>query len=225
MSTFEFRNKAYEVDDKNFLIDFTKWDENFAIGMAPHLNIHNGLTEKHWCIINCIRDTFHETGVCPVVYKPCRACNLRFNELKNLFPTGYQRGACLLSGISYKDLVISHYSEKYIVSRGIRAIEKELPKQKEKVYQINAFGFLIDPSEWDIEYAANRAYEMGISGGLTDKHWKIIHFLRDSYEKNKTVPSVYECCESNHIDIDELEILFPTGYHRGAVKIAGLRLR
>jgi tRNA 2-thiouridine synthesizing protein E len=36
---------------------------------------------------------------------------------------------------------------------------------------------------------------------------------------------VTETCEANDLDIDELEQLFPDGYHRGAVKIAGLRLR
>jgi tRNA 2-thiouridine synthesizing protein E len=38
-------------------------------------------------------------------------------------------------------------------------------------------------------------------------------------------PSVTETCEVNDLDIEELEQLFPDGYHRGAVKIAGLRLR
>jgi tRNA 2-thiouridine synthesizing protein E len=34
-----------------------------------------------------------------------------------------------------------------------------------------------------------------------------------------------ETCEANSIEIDEFATLFPDGYHRGAVKIAGLRLR
>ena len=34
-----------------------------------------------------------------------------------------------------------------------------------------------------------------------------------------------ETCEANDIDLDELEQLFPDGYHRGVIKIAGLRLR
>jgi tRNA 2-thiouridine synthesizing protein E len=36
---------------------------------------------------------------------------------------------------------------------------------------------------------------------------------------------VIETCEATDLDIAELERLFPDGYHRGAVKIAGLRLR
>jgi tRNA 2-thiouridine synthesizing protein E len=62
-------------------------------------------------------------------------------------------------------------------------------------------------------------------GGLSESHWNIIHFLRDRFVKNGTVPTVYETCGDNGIDLEELERLFPDGYHRGAVKIAGLRVR
>jgi tRNA 2-thiouridine synthesizing protein E len=68
--------------------------------------------------------------------------------------------------------------------------------------------------------------DMKIHGGkLTDKHWQIIRFLREYYEKNEEIPTVYETCEANQINIEELDQLFPDGYHRGAVKIAGLRMR
>ncbi len=60
---------------------------------------------------------------------------------------------------------------------------------------------------------------------LTDRHWQVIRFLRQSHEKNNLVPTVYETCEANKMDLEELERLFPDGYHRGAVKIAGLRVR
>jgi len=95
----------------------------------------------------------------------------------------------------------------------------------EKVYRVDVFGFLIDSSEWDKDFAANRAYEMGLSEGLTEKHWEIIHFLRNKYQESNIIPTVYECCESNQIDLEKLGALFPAGYHCGALKIAGLRLR
>jgi len=80
--------------------------------------------------------------------------------------------------------------------------------------------------EWDEYYATFRAYDMKIpEGKLTEEHWKIIRFLRESWEKNNTVPNVYETCEATGIQLEELEHLFPDGYHRGAVKIAGLKVR
>jgi tRNA 2-thiouridine synthesizing protein E len=66
---------------------------------------------------------------------------------------------------------------------------------------------------------------MKIHGGkLTDRHWKIIKYLRDRFQKTQEVPTIYETCEANQITIEELEYLFPDGYHRGAVKLAGLRM-
>jgi tRNA 2-thiouridine synthesizing protein E len=60
-------------------------------------------------------------------------------------------------------------------------------------------------------------------GKLTEKHWQVIRFLRDEFAKTGKVPTVFDTCSRNQIEIDELERLFPDGYHRGAVKLAGLR--
>ncbi len=57
-------------------------------------------------------------------------------------------------------------------------------------------------------------------GKLTKRHWEIIRYLRKSYYTTGKIPTICETCEANHIDLDELELLFPDGYHRGAVKIA-----
>ncbi|HDS01083.1 MAG TPA: hypothetical protein ENO22_06335 [candidate division Zixibacteria bacterium] len=66
---------------------------------------------------------------------------------------------------------------------------------------------------------------MKIPGGkLSERHWQIIHYLRDRFAKKNEIPTVYETCEDNKIDLDDLERLFPDGYHRGAVKISGLRI-
>jgi tRNA 2-thiouridine synthesizing protein E len=60
---------------------------------------------------------------------------------------------------------------------------------------------------------------------LTDKHWQILEFLRQRFATNNIVPTVYETREANHLELEELQRLFPDGYHRGAVKLAGLRVR
>jgi tRNA 2-thiouridine synthesizing protein E len=53
--------------------------------------------------------------------------------------------------------------------------------------------------------------------------WRIIYYLRDVYQVEHRIPNIYETCESCNLDLDTFERLFPTGYHRGALKIAGLR--
>jgi tRNA 2-thiouridine synthesizing protein E len=43
------------------------------------------------------------------------------------------------------------------------------------------------------------------------------------FEGYKGVPTVYETCEDTDVERDLLERLFPDDYHRGLVKIEGLR--
>lgn len=218
MKIYKYNGKTYMTDDQNFLIDHETWDENFAIGMAYELGMFDGLTNKHWEVIRYIRKTFKKTGERPFLYETCRAMGLNAGTLKALFPDGYLRGACLLAGIGYKSPLSASIPE----IRGDHPPPKTGFIEKDKAYRIDIFGFLLDPDDWDEDYAVVRAYEMNIKGGLSDKHWQIIYFLRDSYRLNRQVPTIYDCCEANEIDIEDLEELFPGGYHRSAVKIAGL---
>ena len=218
MGTFTFKEKTYEVDAEGFLADFDQWDENFADGMAPEVQIKGGLTEEHWKIIRFIRNTYAESGKCPLVYETCRRNTLKLEDLKKLFPSGYLRGACKLAGLTYK--------EGYLDQSGLEEFAERIAAgSDEKTYEVDVRGFLVNPEQWDEKFALFRAYEMKMPDKLTEKHWKIIRFLRDSFRKNNIVPTVYQTCEANRIDLEELEKLFPDGYHRGAVKIAGLRVR
>lgn len=219
METFTYNNKTYEIDLKGFLLNPNQWDENYAEGMAIGAGILHGLTTEHWDVINFIRESFAETGRCPLFYETCNANGLHVNDMKRLFPSGYLRGACKLAGITYKE---GFWGNDELPSEGI---EYNLIDDK-RTYVVDIRGFLIHPDEWNELYAVCRARDMKIPGGkLTEKHWQIIRFLRESYKNRSEVPTAYETCEAVEISIDELERLFPDGYHRGAVKIAGLRVR
>lgn len=219
MSEFKFEQKIYDIDSSCFLVDVNSWDRNFAIGMAEKMNMPHGLTTEHWDVIQFIRDTYDQTGRCPTVYETCRMKGLRRQELKLLFPDGYLRGACKLAGITYREGYLGQ-TKLPLTADDLNLISAN------KSYAVDVRGFLVDPSEWDEYFAAYRAYDMKIPGGkLTEDHWQVIRFLRDSFMKNGNIPTVYDTCHANQITLDELEILFPDGYHRGAVKIAGLRIR
>jgi tRNA 2-thiouridine synthesizing protein E len=217
---FLHRDKEYEVDSKGFLTDFNKWDENFAEGMALQLGIPAGLTKEHWDVIRFIRTLFKKEGRCPPVYETCRMTVLSLAEMEQLFPTGYLRGACKLAGISSK---VGQLGLTY--NTATLSEKTPLLSSLNKTYEVDVRGFLVNPDQWDEQYAIYRAYDMKVNGGkLTDRHWQIIRFLRESYAYNHDVPTVYETCDANQMDIEELEKLFPDGYHRGAVKIAGLKI-
>ncbi len=222
MKTFSFKGKEYQIDGNNFLKRHDVWDENFAAGMALELGMKEELTEKQWEVIRFIRDKFRETGICPVVHETTQALGLNLKTMQRLFPTGYLRGACLLAGITYQYGWVYYFEEPYQAAVSKDEEQNQEGKPGDKVYRVNLFGYLVDPAEWDVNFAARRAYEMNMQGGLTRAHWQVIKYLRASFQRNGKIPTIYECCEANRIDIEEFSELFPTGYHRGAIKIAGL---
>lgn len=213
----QLRNKAYETDGDDFLENPYTWDESFAEEMAGRVDISGGLTAPHWRVINFIRNTFLETGRCPPIYKTLRDLNLRIKDMKKLFPSGYLRGACKLAGLTYR---AQHIHPLWLERKGIAKIPDFLEK---KVYRVDAYGFLVDPGEWDEDFALHKSDELKMPEGLTEEHWRIVKFLRARFQETGSVPTVYETCEDNEIEIEDLERLFPDGYHRGAVKISGLR--
>jgi tRNA 2-thiouridine synthesizing protein E len=214
----ELEHEAHETDGDDFLENPYTWDQSFAEQMAGRVKIIGGLTGSHWRVINFIRNTFLETGRCPAVYQTLRDLNLRIKDLKILFPTGYLRGACKLAGLTYR---AQHLHPLWLQKRGVQEVPEVF---KSKQYRVDAYGFLIHPSEWDEDFALHKSEELKMPEGLTDEHWRIIRFLRRLFQERGSVPTVYETCEDNQIEIEDLERLFPDGYHRGAVKISGLRV-
>jgi tRNA 2-thiouridine synthesizing protein E len=220
MSSVESR---FNIDSAGFLVDFEDWSEDFALEMAQLYGIPDGLTERHWQVIHFIRDTFQTYGQCPLLYQTCRANRLSLRELQALFPTGYLRGACRLAGVTYRHGYHATGSPPHAISRPHGVVEAEAaaatPGQS---YTTDVRGFLLDPSQWNRDWAEHRARDLKMPT-LGERHWQIIVYLRLRHERDRVVPTVYETCAANDLDIEDLEKLFPDGYHRGAVRIAGLR--
>ena len=217
MPVVELRGSTYAVDEDGFLADPCHWNEDFASGMALELGICEELTPLHWEVLGFIRDFYLSTGKCPSIHKTCRVHNLRSADLERLFPCGYRRGACKLAGISIHT-TLAHPSG-FPEQKPPRA---SIPVE-ERVYHVDERGFLLFPSDWDEDFAVFKSQEIKMPAPLTEKHWNIIRYLRAQFAENGKIPTVCETCTANHIDITDLEELFPDGYIRGALKIAGLR--
>ncbi len=91
-----------------------------------------------------------------------------------------------------------------------------------KEYKLDRHGFLDPPHQWDEDFAEGTAKMQGIHGGLTEDHWKFIRYLRKKFLAEETVPVVVLACADNQLRLSRLRALFPTGYHRGACRIAGI---
>ena len=98
----------------------------------------------------------------------------------------------------------------------------EIFKYNNKEYKVDIYGFIVNPASWDENFAEGIALELNISGGLTEKHWNIIRFIRETYDKTHSCPVVYDTCKQNNLTLHDLKSLFPLGYQRGACKIAGV---
>ncbi|HNZ20843.1 MAG TPA: TusE/DsrC/DsvC family sulfur relay protein [Polyangiaceae bacterium] len=209
--------KAPSVDHLGFLDHPEDWTEDFARQTAPIVGITQGLTDRHWAVIRYLRSQFEKTGRCPLLYFVCSDNGLSVADLQALFPSGYLRGACRLAGISYRDSILCSpchgKDDRQCTAKGI-----------DKVYRVDVLGFLVDPDEWDSAFAIHRAREMGIEAGLTQQHWEVLDHLRNVYDETGDVPTVYSVCEELGLSLETLAQLFPSGYHRGAVKLAGLRV-
>ncbi len=93
---------------------------------------------------------------------------------------------------------------------------------KGKSYTLDNHGFLDPPEQWDEGFAEGMAKMVGVTSGLTARHWQLIRYLRRKFLDERTVPVVVAACGDNQMRLSELRSLFPTGYHRGACKIAGI---
>jgi tRNA 2-thiouridine synthesizing protein E len=211
LKTLQFKGKGYVVDDDDFLVHPEQWDKDFAEGIAPKAGITGELTQAHWDVLWFIREAFLETGKCPIVHKACKSQNLRLADLQRLFPSGYRRGACKVAGLSY-----DHEDIDYSTPKSGGAVSPSL------VYRVNVRGFLVDPTEWNEAFAMLKWEETKMVGPITKKHWQIIYYLRERFAKTGEIPTIYETCGDNDMDIEEFGELFPDGYHRGAVKVSGL---
>jgi len=94
-----------------------------------------------------------------------------------------------------------------------------------RTWQLDDHGFLDPPEQWDEDYAEGMARMVGITSGLTERHWQLIRYLRRKFLDEKTVPVVVLACADNDLRLSELRSLFPAGYHRGACKVAGINYR
>ena len=86
---------------------------------------------------------------------------------------------------------------------------------------VDGDGFLKYPEIWNEEVARQLANEDG-TGELSEKHWAVIHYIREYYSENEMAPMVRKLCQNSGVRLKELYEMFPLGPAKGACKIAGL---
>ena len=95
--------------------------------------------------------------------------------------------------------------------------------------ELDGHGYLVDPTVWNKEFANAVADAEGIE--LTPLHWDVIGFMRDSYADHGVAVDVRHVNKfvgekmgvNKHDGRRKMFELFPYGYVKQAVKIAGMK--
>jgi TusE/DsrC/DsvC family sulfur relay protein len=87
--------------------------------------------------------------------------------------------------------------------------------------EVDAEGFLTDPSQWDELLAAEIAAANGIPD-LTPRHWEVVRFMRERFLATGAAPSVRALGKESGVPVKELYALFPRGPAKLAAKIGGI---
>jgi dissimilatory sulfite reductase related protein len=87
--------------------------------------------------------------------------------------------------------------------------------------EVDEEGFFVDPAQWTEDMAGEIAVNEGIEE-LTDRHWLVVHYMRDRYLERGTAPSIRSLGKLSGVPIKELYLLFPKGPAKKAAKIGGI---
>ena len=74
------------------------WTEEKAAQIAREEGIDE-LTERHWQVVNYMRNTYLETGTAPTIRTLGKASGVPIKELYELFPKGPAKLAAKIGGI------------------------------------------------------------------------------------------------------------------------------
>ncbi len=86
---------------------------------------------------------------------------------------------------------------------------------------VDAEGFLTEPAQWNEQIAEVIAAQSGIPE-LTERHWRVVRFMRDRYLQTGNAPSIRSLGKESGVPIKELYELFPKGPAKLAAKIGGI---
>lgn len=89
------------------------------------------------------------------------------------------------------------------------------------VLDVDAEGFLQKPDQWNEEIAREIARDVGIEP-LTDRHWLVLHFMRNTFLDKGQAPSIRTLGKESGVPVKELYQLFPKGPAKLAAKIGGI---
>jgi tRNA 2-thiouridine synthesizing protein E len=94
---------SVELNEEGFLAHPEIWNRDVACWLAREQEGLDSLQEKHWAVVDYIREYYLEKGMAPMVRSLCQHTGLRLREIYSLFPSGPAKGACKVAGLPKPD--------------------------------------------------------------------------------------------------------------------------
>jgi tRNA 2-thiouridine synthesizing protein E len=83
---------------EGFLERVEDWDRDIALEIAHESGIPE-LSDRHWLVVNYMRDTYLKTGAAPTIRTLGKESGVQIKELYVLFPKGPAKLAAKIGGI------------------------------------------------------------------------------------------------------------------------------
>lgn len=98
MTTATYAGTQVEVDAEGFLAQSEQWTREMGEQIAAENGIAQ-LSERHWLVIDFMRNAYLENGSAPSIRTLGKASGVPIKELYQLFPKGPAKLAAKIAGI------------------------------------------------------------------------------------------------------------------------------
>jgi dissimilatory sulfite reductase related protein len=98
MSTIEFEDKIFAVDEDGFLERYHDWCPEWVEYVRTAQKIE-AITDEHWRLISVLQSYYEEHGAPPIVRILSKATGFKMKHIFALFPAGPGKGACKMAGL------------------------------------------------------------------------------------------------------------------------------
>ena len=85
-------------DAEGFMTDPNEWTEDIAVELAKDEGIDE-LTDRHWVVINFVRDEYARTGQSPTLRTITKQSGVPTKEVYELFPKGPAKKVSRVAGL------------------------------------------------------------------------------------------------------------------------------
>ena len=214
----------------------TDWTAELAEVLAEKEGIV--LTDKHWNVINAMREYYQEFNISPILKLLRRELSKKYGSefaaidvLDALFPNGVQHQGSRLAGIPLAHLDAELDQAKRVQS--VKAIKNDAEHFNDqfefngKAIKVYVSGNLANMEDWGEELAVVLAEKEGIQ--LSTEHWTIVNFLRKFYFQYGVAPMVKILIKHmaeefgvDKVNKERMYELFPHGPAKQGSRIAGL---